>query len=183
MFVIHPHLKVEQDFAQSFLLSEYISHLRIQGLSLYTIESYNDFLVRFIRFSQFQDYHDFDSILKLKYAYYALTKRKMMNSSLLKYYKIIKKYSEFLKDNELIEKVHINQIPRVRVSASLPKSLSEEDVVKIRKCVMTMKSQSPFLQMRNAMILETFLYTGIRREELARLRKENIFPHHIIIEQ
>lgn len=159
MFVIHPYLQVEESLAQSFLLEEYISHLRIQGLSLYTIESYNDFLVRFIRFSDFQDYHAFDSILKLKYAYYALTKRKIMNSSLLKYYKIIKKYSEFLKDNELIEKVHINQIPRVRVSASLPKSLGEKEVGEIRKCVMTVKAQSPFLQMRNTMIIETFLYT------------------------
>ena len=183
MFAIHQHLHVSDEFAQAFLLEEYMSHMRIQGMSPNSVESYTDFLERFIRFSGLKDYKDFDSFIKIKYGYYGLMKRKVMNSTLLKYYKIVKKYSQFLKDNELVEKVHINQIPRVRVPASLPKSLTEEDIKRIRKVVMTMRAQSPFIQMRNAVMIETFLYTGIRREELIRLRKDNVFRNHILIQQ
>lgn len=183
MITLCPYLTISEDFDTKFLLSDYLSHLRIQWLTQDTIEFYLQVLERFIRFSEFKSHNDFNSFIKIKFAYYALSKRKIGNNTISKYYKCIKKYSEFLKENELVDKIYISQIQRVKVANPMPKALNEEDVRKMREQIMKMNPNNSFLQMRNYMIVETLIYTGIRRVELTQLKRKNIFDTYILIEQ
>lgn len=183
MLTLCPRLHVSEEFAHLFYFEEYFAHLRIQGLSIHTISFYMETIERFIRYSEFQSHKDFDSFMKIKFACYNITKRNITNNSVSKYHKCIKKYCDFLKENELVEKVYINQIQRVRVMHPMPKSMSEEDIQKMREYVMQMNPENPFLQMRNYILIETFLYTGIRRSEAVKLKKLNVHDTHILIEQ
>ncbi len=183
MITLCQYVKVSEEFSRSFYMEDYLSHLRIQWLTVDTIEYYLSLIHRFINISDFKNYHDFDNFLKIKFAYYALANRGLGNNSIYKYYKCIKKYCDFLKENELVERVYISQIQRVKTTNPLPKALCEEDIIKLREQIMKMNHNNPFLQMRNYMIIETFLYTGIRRIELTRLKRSGVYENHIIIEQ
>lgn len=183
MITLCDYVQVPEEFAQCFYLQDYLSHLRIQWLTQDTINYYIQFIYRFIRKADFTTYKDFDNFLKVKFWYFNLADGKIWNNTLYKQYKCIKKYCDFLKDNELISSIHITKIPKVRTTTPLPKSLSEEDILKIREQVLKMNIHSWFLQMRNYMILETLLYTGMRRIELTQLKRSGIFDTHILIEQ
>lgn len=184
MITICDHVTVTEDFARAFYYEEYYAHLRIQGLTYETREYYTRMIHQFVRFSSFTSYLDFSNFLKLKMAYFNLMGKGLWNNTIYKHYKCIKKYTDFLKSNELIEKVHITQIPKIKTTNPLPKSMSEEDVQKVREYMLRpWLYQSKFLQMRNYMIIETFLYTGVRRGELIKLRKWWVYDTHILIEQ
>ncbi len=183
MITLCDYVRVTEEFAQDFYLQDYLSHLRIQWLTQDTINYYIQFICRFIRKTEFTTYKDFDNFLKVKFGYFNLADGKIWNNTLYKQYKTIKKYCDFLKENELISSVHITKIPRVRTTNPLPKSLSEEDIIKVREQVLKMNKNTSFLQMRNYMIVETLLYTGIRRIELTQLKRSGVFDTHILIEQ
>lgn len=184
MITICPHVTVEEDFAKAFYYEEYYAYLRIQGLTPDTREYYTRMVHQFVRFSSFTSYLDFSNFVKLKMAYYNLMGKNLSNNTIYKHYKCIKKYSDFLKSNELIEKIHITQIPKIKTTNPLPKSMTEEDVQKVREFMLRPGlNQSKFVQTRNYIIIETFIHTGIRRAELTRLKKSWIFETHILIEQ
>lgn len=183
MITLCSYVKVSEDFSREFYMQDYLSYLRIQWLTIYTIEYYIQMIYRFIVLCEFKDYHDFDNFLKIKFGYYNLANRWISNNTIYKYYKCIKKYSDFLKENELISSIHITKIQRVKTTVPLPKSLSEEDIVKIREQILKMNKNNSFYQLRNYMIVETLLFTGIRRIEITQLKRTWIFDTHIIIEQ
>ena len=175
---------VTEDFAKRFYLEEYVAELKIQWLTIATIQFYTEWIERFMRYSEFVDYRDFNNFIKLKFAYYAISKRDITNNTINKYYRCIKKYCDFLKANELVDKVYIDRIQKVKVVLPMPKSLTEEEVEKIRAFILSQtSSHGDFIQMRNYIALETFVYTGIRRSELTNLKKSNIYETHLIIEQ
>lgn len=184
MINICPHVTVTEDFAKAFYYEEFYAHLRIQWLTPDTREYYTRMIHQFVRFSSFTNYLDFTSFVKLKMAYYNLMGKNLWNNTIYKHYKCIKKYTDFLKSNELIEKVYITQIPKIKTTIPLPKAMSEEEVQLVREYMLIPKShQTKFIQMRNYIIIETFLYTGLRRAELIRLKKRWVFETHILVEQ
>lgn len=183
MIALCPGVKIEESMARAFYLEEFLSQLRIQGLTSDTQIYYMKFMYKFIRVSEFEHVKDFDNFIKVKFAYYGLFNREIGNNTIYKYYKCIKRYCEFLKENGFLEKVYITQIQRVKTTNPLPKAIREEDVERIRDYVMTQNAQSPFLQIRNHMLIETILYTGLRRIGLTRLKKNGVFENHIIVEQ
>jgi site-specific recombinase XerD len=184
MITICPHVTVTEDFAKAFYYEEYYASLRIQWLTPDTREYYTRMIHQFVRFSSFTSYLDFTSFVKLKMAYYNLMGKNLWNNTIYKHYKCIKKYTDFLKNNELIDKVYITQIPKIKTTIPLPKSMSEEEVQMVREFMLRpWIHQTKFIQMRNYIIIETFLYTGLRRAELIRLKKNWVFETHILVEQ
>lgn len=184
MITICPHVTVTEEFAKAFYYEEYYATLRIQGLTADTREYYTRMIHQFVRFSGFTSYLDFDNFIKLKMAYYNLAGKKLWNNTIYKHYKCIKKYADFLKNEELISKVYITQIPKIKTTNPLPKSMTEEEVIMVREYMLRpWIHQTKFIQMRNYIIIETFLFTGLRRAELIMLKKRWVFETHILVEQ
>jgi site-specific recombinase XerD len=177
-------MDISDEVSKSFYLEEYLSELRIQWLTHSTIGYYIGMVHMFIRYSEFTSYIDFNNFVKLKMAYYDLSWKKMGNNTIYKHYKCIKKYSDFLKSNELIDKVHINQIPKIKTTTPLPKSMNDEDIQKLREYILRpWVHQNPFIRMRNYILIEIFLHTGLRRAEIINLKKSRVFETHIVVEQ
>ena len=165
---------------KSFFLEEFVSYMRIQGLTLDTQSFYLSYINRFIQYSWFESIECFDNLLKLKVSYNNLPKRNISNNTIDKYYKAIKKYSLFLLDSELITNKYFLKLQKVKINKSLPKSLSQADIEKINDYILS-HYQIDFYRYRNYTIFQTLLNTGIRRNELVHLRKEDIFSQYIKI--
>ncbi|MDD2694239.1 MAG: site-specific integrase [Candidatus Gracilibacteria bacterium] len=184
MLKVNHYMPIPEEVVSSFYLEEYLSQLRIEGLTHNTIGYYIGMLHLFIRHSSFSSYLDFGNFVKLKMAYYNLSGKNMGNNTIYKHYKCIKKYSDFLKESELIDKVHINQIPKIKTTNPLPKAMTEEDILKMREYILRPGvHQTKFIQMRNYILVETFLHTGLRRAEIINLKRNGVYETHIIVEQ
>ena len=133
MITICSHVTVTEDFARAFYYEEFYAQLRIQGLTSDTRDYYLRTIHLFIRYAGFTNYMDFTNFVKLKMAYYNLMGKNIGNNTIYKHYKTIKKYTEFLKNNELIDKIYITQIPKIKTTTPLPKSMTEEDVQRVRE--------------------------------------------------
>ena len=136
MIKLCDYCEVTEDFARDFYMEEYRAHMNIQGLTIATIQHYISILLRFIKQAKFTSYQDFDNFVKLKMAYYNLAGKTMGNNTIYKHYKCIRKYTDFLKANELIQSVHITKIPKIKTTKPLPKSMSEVDVKKMREYIL-----------------------------------------------
>lgn len=165
---------------KTFMFEEYKSYLRIQGLTLDTQRFYLSYIYRFINFTWFDSIDCFDNLLKLKVWYNNLPNKKISNNTIDKYYKAIKKYSLFLLDGEVIQNKYFNKLQKVKISKSLPKSLSLENIEKINDYILS-HYQLNFYKYRNYTIFQTLLNTGIRRNELVHIKKEDVFSQYIKI--
>lgn len=165
---------------KSFLFDEYKSYLKIQWLTIDTQKFYLDYINRFIEYSKFDNISCFDSLLKLKVWYNNLPNKWISNNTINKYYLSIVKYSNFLLDNQLIKNKHYLKLQKVKITKSLPNSLSSENIEIINNHLLK-SYKIDFYKYRNYTIFQTFLNTWIRRNELASLKKEDVFNQYIKI--
>lgn len=163
-----------------FLFDEYLSYLKIQWLTLDTQKFYLDYVNRFIVLTKFDNVNCFDSLLKLKVWYNNLTNKGISNNTINKYYLSIVKYSLFLFDNQLIKNKHYLKLQKVKITKSLPNSLSSENIEIINNHLLS-NYKIDFYKYRNYTIFQTLLNTGIRRNELVHIKKEDVFNQYIKI--
>ena len=128
MGILDSYIKTSDEIAQAFHLEDFITHMRVQGLTRDSQLYYLRYIHHFIVISSFTECGNFDNFIKVKFAYYNLFNRGIGNNTIYKYYKCIKKYCDFLKENGLVEAIHITQIQRVKTTNPLPKAIQEEDL-------------------------------------------------------
>jgi len=162
------NISIPQDICNIFKIDDYVLQLKIQWLAFESQKYYIKYLKNFIEYSKFEKIDDFNNIIKLRFAYYNLTNKGISNNTIWKYYKCIRKYYKFLKEIELSEKILIDELQKVKGTKSLPKSLSEDDIIKIKECLK--HKNRKFNDIRDYVIFETFINTGIRRAELLNLK-------------
>ena len=95
-----------------------------------------------------------------------------------KYFRVFCDYlvrDGYLADNPLV------LIKKRRVQKSLPRSLSEEQVSQLKRVLKIYSEPKCFLLVRNATILFTYLYTGLRRHELLVLTLDDFDSDAMVI--
>ncbi len=166
------NVSMEMKTYTEFRIEEYLLQLKIQWLAYQSQRYYISYIKNFIEYTWFKNIDDFNNIIKLRFGYYKLTDKWISNNTIWKYYKCIRKYYYFLKKIEISNKLLIDDLPNVKGSRSLPKSLSEEDVYNIREIIK--KKYRKVKEIKDYIIFETFVNTWIRRSELANLKIEDI---------
>lgn len=165
-----------------FFLNEYKNSLSVQWLTPDTIQFYEAYIKRFIKYSDIQSPLDFNSVLKVKMAYNCLPNRNISKNTIDKFYKSIKKYCLFLEEMEIIDSKVYNKLSKVRKDKKIPEYLSDEQVNDIRESIYQTRYTNTwerYFWYRNIMIFDTLLYTWVRRKELTELLKENVKNNHI----
>jgi site-specific recombinase XerD len=178
-FVNSIWMNFEKEIFDEFKFEDFILTLKIQWLAFETQQYYLKYIKNFITHRKFLKIWDFNNLIKLRFAYYKLTDKWILNNTIAKYYKCIRKYYLFLKEIEIADKILIDDLKKVKVSKSLPKALSEEDVIEIRKYLKWKNTN--FTDIRDYLIFETFINTWIRRSELKNLKLENVSKNSISI--
>lgn len=170
-------VSVSTEIYEEFRFEEYLLHLKIQWLAYQSLRYYIGYIKNFIEYSKFNNIEDFNNILKLRFAYYSLSEKGITNNTIWKYYKCVRKYYLFLKEIEVSEKILIDEMKKVKVIRSLPKSLSEEQVIQIRESLKAKNKR--FIDMRDYVVFETFLNTWVRRAELQNLRIKDVYKGYL----
>lgn len=68
----------------------------------------------------------------------------------------------------------IQRVPRTKVPRTVPRRLSEDQVIRVLYHAQNFPHTSQFLQARNYAIVATLLMTGLRAQELLNLQKEDV---------
>lgn len=182
---MHSYLtRVPTDIVSAFYLKEYALQMKSEGLTWLTIEYHLTYTYQFIKFSKFEDPRDYWNIVKIRFSYLGLfegEKENLSNDTRYKYYKTIKKYSEFLRDMEIIEDIQITKIKKPRLAKTLPYSLDEDGIEKLYDALVKHNSYSKFYNMRNYVMVETMIYSGLRRAEVANLKVSDFKKDHIFV--
>lgn len=143
-------------------LAMYIQSLKLQGYSdatlkndIYKIRKINDFLVKPVSTMTYNDLRQF---------MYVQTKD-LKPSSKNNYISVVKTFFQWLTDEEYIQKNPMAKIKQTKIPKRLRKSLSMEDVEKLRvACV----------DLRERALLEFVLATGCRVAEIVNINVDDI---------
>jgi len=90
------------------------------------------------------------------------------------YHKNLKAFFNWAIKKQLIVDNPLNKVSKPRIIKQPPKSLSEFEVIEILKYIEKIKYLTNFIRYRNIAIIKTFLYTGIRKNELLNLKMDDL---------
>lgn len=111
-----------------FWLKLYKQEMENNWLSSNSVKYYLEILLMFFkRNPKITSPKDFWMIMTIKPAYYSLLEEDLAKETLIHFWKSLKKYSDFLAYNWIIEKNIFNDIQKPKKDKPLPKSLKEEE--------------------------------------------------------
>lgn len=146
----------------------YLHWLKSLWLSPYTIKNYQQYIVRFMEIADLKT-EDFKDEYKIKRAFLHVSDKKP--TTLIKFKAGIERYSDYLVEQYWFQKIRVQ---KVKVPKSLPYSLDRNQVLEIYR-VLSKRS------LKTQIMIETMLYTWMRRKEVAELKPEDVFDDGIMI--
>lgn len=157
---------------------KFITYLKAKGLLPTSIKYYTYYVNSFLKYTNIK-LKDFWDLKIFKKNYYKIIERNISNETKKKYLKCIRIFADFLVEEEIIEINTPRQITPPKAQTSLPIPVEDDEIWDIFKAIE--KRWSWFLRLRNSILIETFLYTGLRRNELLNLKRENISENKIFV--
>lgn len=162
-------------------LPQFLTHLKQKGLSEKTLEYYEQYVTNFFKHTriELQDLSRMSLFIK---KYDILWQLPFKNSTRRKYINSFKVFVQFCIDRELIklEKNILENIKSPRVSQTLPKAMEFSEIETIVDTFPTLWNGE--ILERNLMIFNTFLYTGLRRQELINLEISHFLDNKILVQ-
>ena len=157
-------------------LDGWLIALRLKGCSPKTIRKNEDTVRRFI--SAIGETSEIDEITTQDIRrYLSERQRGLAPSSLHTERSVLHTFFQFCKAEDLID---LNPVDKV-ASIIIPKRLIPILPIEVIKGLLSICDESSFLGARNRAIILTFLDTGVRRSELCRMKRADVFKEAIII--
>ncbi|MDD2228492.1 MAG: tyrosine recombinase [Candidatus Cloacimonetes bacterium] len=142
-------------------LNSFIYHLKVErGMAKNSIDSYRSDIRDFLLFNQ-KDISLYQTDDLLKYLL-ALQELGLVNTSIARKRVALGQFFTYLKDNDVSNKVDLDQIPRLKLGVHLPDYLSVEEMFKLLGSLPTTKP----LEVRNKLMMELLYASGMRISEL-----------------
>ena len=161
------------------VFTKFKTFLKARGVTERTIEYYSWHTEKFFQYTECK-IKDFWNIKKFRERYYVIIERSSLsNESKKKHLKCARIFADFLIQEEIIEINAPRQIKPPKVQTSLPIPVEDEEINSVFSAIQ--KRWSWFLRLRNSILIETFLYTWLRRNELLNLKRENITEEKIFV--
>ena len=207
-FTLHEDLSipVDEDIFSNFYLKDFRNKLYLGSKSNRTIEYYVLHLIQFIRFTkkpsennitnkqtdnndpvEFKTIHDLKNRRKLESWFKIIKDLKIEDSTYNKYRKALIKFCDFIKDRGLVDweenpvRKHIEYIDEKERYKKIEILSDNERILLIKHLK---NYPSPYLiKERNLMLTQTVLNSGLRRAELANLKKEYVLPWKIEVKK
>ena len=161
------------------LLNKFETYLKAKWLTERTLEYYIWHTEKFFQYTESR-ISDYWNLKKFREKYYIIIDRpSLSNESKKKHLKCARIFADFLVEEEIIEINAPRQITPPKVQTTLPIPVEDDEIWDIFKAIE--KKWSWFFRLRNSILIETFLYTGLRRNELLNLKRENISENKIFV--
>ncbi|MDD3732498.1 MAG: tyrosine-type recombinase/integrase [candidate division Zixibacteria bacterium] len=104
------------------------------------------------------------------------TEKKNSNRSLARFLSALSSFQKFLSWQGPRYKEYIFKVPRVKFSSTLPRFIPQKEALDMLKNDSARGDKTPYFYWRDFLTVALFYVTGIRREELARLKLADFDP-------
>ncbi|MDY6328784.1 MAG: tyrosine-type recombinase/integrase [Lachnospiraceae bacterium] len=135
-----------------------------------TITYYEENLIKFIEYVADQE---LTRDIYINYIY-ELRKKNIKNTSIRTYCRAIKAFSNWLLENEYIEKDITFRVKLPREDKEIVVPLSEDEVIKLDNVILIPVFTDSVLYLRNALIIHLMLDAGLRKSEVINLNVNDI---------
>lgn len=162
------------------LFSQYNTFLKAKWLLPRSIDYYMWHIEHFFQYTNcnVEDFWDFK---KFKKKWYVIIERPTLcNESKKKHLKCARIFADYLVEEDIIEYNAPRNIKPPRVQTSLPIAVEDEEISSVFRAID--RRWTGFLLLRNRTIIETFIYTGLRRNELIELKREHVYIDRIFVQ-
>lgn len=161
-------------------LSEFASWLDIKWCRPRTVKFYTNYLQSFFKFTNtsFPILWNPDN---LEAAIKRLYQRDISASTKKKYIITLQIFSDFLLKKGILEVNHARELPVPKSQKRLPIGLTTDEVDEIRKYIHHIWWW--YVCERNLMIIDFLVYTGLRRGEIAKVQRRDVFRDRIIVRE
>lgn len=161
------------------LLTQFLTYLRLErGLSSLSVSAYQTDLKQFIQFIESKGL-TLPSLQESDTGRFiaTLTEKKLSSKTVARKLSALKHFNQYLRNEGVLEQDFAQQVTAPKVSRSVPKPMSEDQVVALIEA----PDQSTFLGLRDHAMLELMYATGLRVSELVTLTYNQInFQQQVI---
>lgn len=142
----------------------------IRGYSENTIRRYRNVIKGYRRFAGISEINQVSDDNVRNLFYYGRTERKWSANTFIIYHKTLLVFFRWCIKQGYIEKNPIIDIEKPKLEKRLPIKLTKQDTLHLLEIVYNYPYDYKFLRYRNHAIFSTFIFTGLRKQELLNLK-------------
>ncbi len=156
--------------AQKFC--EYSSSIR--GYSKHTIRRYRNVVKRYCQFANIQEINQVNDENVRALFFYGRTEQNWSVNTFIVYHKTLLVFFRWCINQGYMQKNPIDDVEKPKLEKRLPVKLNKQVSLKLLEVVYNYPYEYKFLRYRNHAIFSTFIFTGLRKQELLNLKFTDI---------
>ncbi len=159
-------------------LIQYINYLFIAGRSPDTLKHYQYVNETFIKWLELKflplKFESLNKEILMEYLIEGIRIRKWSKNTQWTNYEKLNVFFKWSIKQTYLQVNPLEGIPRPKIPATVPKALSEDEILELLRVASKKSSKYQFTNIRNRALIATFIFTGIRRSELINLKVEDV---------
>jgi len=155
--------------------------LRIKGYSPVTIKGYRSAITNFCNFANVREIEEVTLENVRNFFYHGRAVRNWTPSSFIAYHKALIVFFRYCATEGHIKSNPIEEIEVPKLERKIPPKLTRQDSSRILEVVDNYPYDNNFLRFRNYAIFATFIFTGIRKGELLKLKYADVDVENLSI--
>ena len=148
--------------------------LHIRGYSKATIKRHKYCIESLSRFANIRTTSGITGENVRALLFYGRTERKWKTTRYLVFYKSLKVFFRWCQKDKLMAENFIDEIEKPKLEKKIPPKLPKQEAFRLLEIVDNFPYHSCFLRHRNVVMFTTLIYTGLRFNELLKLRYTDI---------
>lgn len=165
-----------------FAAKEFYEHSQyFRGYSKDTIKRYRQAIRFFCQYSKITLIEEITNEKLRALFFYGRTERNWKPITFLSYHKSLAVFLRWCKEEGYCKDNFIEKIELPKLEQRLPPKLTKQETFRLLEVVYNYPYQNKFTQCRNHAIFSTFVFAGIRKKELLRLRYTDVDMENLSI--
>lgn len=146
----------------------------IKGYSKATIKRYYQAINYFCRFAKVTNIECVNNDLIRAFFFYGRSEKKWQSSTFIGHYNSLTVFFRWCVDNKFISENPTKDIELPKLEKKLPKKLTKQEALKILEVIYNYPYFYKHLRYRNHAIFSTFIFAGLRKNELLNLKLTDV---------
>jgi site-specific recombinase XerD len=146
----------------------------IKGYTKDTIKGYKFVVKFFCQIEKVQEIEEVNDDNIRHFFYHGRTERNWSSATFITYHKSLIVFFRWCVTEKYLEKNPIDDIETPRLEKKLPSKLTKQDAMKLLEFVYNYPYSNNFVRCRNYAMFATFIFAGLRRQELLNLKFTDI---------
>lgn len=157
------------------LLEEYCYHAKyIRGVSNDTVKRYHQKVSYFFKVSKIARIEDISEKTVQTFFIFGRAQKKWKISSYRTYYMTLVVFFRWCVKNKYLEENYLDDFELPKLEKSLPKKIKKEEALRLLEVAYNYPYTQKYLKYRNHAIFATFLFAGLRKNELLNLKLSDV---------